>query len=432
MSTGIILAITFGAILASILIGYKTNINIGFIAMGFAYIIGTWVLGINSNTIISYWPVTITVQFISILGFYGYAFHNGTLNSLALHILYPFRKFPQILPFVITLVTLFLGAMAGQTAANGFMPLLTFTIAMQAGWHPALFALICCTSAVVGASVPFSQTGVLIAGALAETEYAANAELMTWKISMTSWLVLLLMVAVLYVILGAYKIKKVEMEKPAPYTPQQKKNLVIIAIVLFLLVIPSLCKYLLPGSFLAQLSGNINISLVYILGFLACAFFKLGDQRKVINNSIPWYFICMIAGVSILVAIATNSGASEFLGTFIGTNVPKALIGPFFVLMAGAFSFFAAFYLTFPIMFPLVFPICAATGLNPIMLLTACFFGSICTSISPFSNGGMIVLGQQHDEAIREKQFVWQIYLAIYAIIFCVLASLTGIMGILH
>ena len=415
--------VCFAAVIIALVLGNKTKVNAGFISLVFAYIIGVFILGMKGDALIAFWPTKIMVQMITILGFYGFANMNGTMRLLALKIIYPFRNKPAVMPFIILLATMVIGLVAGGAAVNGFMPTLAFSIAIAAGWDTGIFAAVCCLGAVVGSAWPMSQTGVMITGALEEAG-VANVEATGWTVGLLSWVMIIVFEIIVYFVFKGYKNKSVEMtEKPGKFNAEQKKTLIVIACVVALLVIPSIFNVLMPGSWLGKLSGKIHLSLLCGTGMVVCAFLKLGDIEEVIKKRIPWSMILTICGIYVLVSIMTNNGASKYLAELVSSNVPRILIIPLLTFFAGALSFFSSFFSTFPILFPLFPGIAAATGLSIPLMTLCCFFGSIATSISPFSNGGMNVLSQCPDPEVQKKQYFTQIYLAIGCLVYAIVCG---------
>lgn len=433
MSVGTILIISVAAIVLAILIGWKTKINIGMVCIAFAYILGTFILGQSGYAVIGYWPTSSAFQMISVLAFYGFAKSNGALELVTRKTLYAFRQRPQVLPFVIFFVILLLGAAAGPLSVNSFMPVLTFAIAQAAGWPPVMFSVVCCIGAVVGSSLPFSEIGGYMFNALVSAGYeTAVAESLTWKIGITAWVVCAIFFLILYFACKGYKGCAVEMEKTGKATPEQKKTLAVVGVVIGLMVIPSFLKVLMPGSVFAMFAGKMNLPLLCVAGFVVCALLKLGSSRDVITTKIPWDMIMMLSGISMLVGVASAAGATDYLGQLIGQNVPPMFIGTVFALLAAGLSFFIPFWNTFPIMIPLIPAIVEATGLNPVMLAACVLVGGITTSISPFSSGGAFIMAQCPDENLRQKLFVQHIVLSLGGTVLVCILSLTGILGIIR
>lgn len=424
MSVSTILFLTLAAIIISILVGYKRNINIGMIAIFFTYILGVFVLGKGAFAVIGWWPTSTFFQMAMVLAFYGFAKSNGALQVLTQHVLYPFRKKPTILPFIMYLVILVLGAVAGPLSVNSFMPVLSFSIAAQTGWNPVLFSIMCCIGAAIGSSVPFSEMGTYVIGGLTGAGYSPEqAESITWGVAACAWIVSILFILILYFITKANKAGEVQMDPPPKANPEQAKTLTIIGLVIFFMVVPSVLKVIFPGTAVAAFAGKMNLPFICATGFVLCALLKLGSTREVLSKKVPWDMIVMLCGISMLVAVATNSGAAAYLGGLIGENVPKLLIGPMLTLIAAGLSFFVPFFGTFPMLYPLLPPIVEHTGLSIVILAACIFIGGVSTSISPFSSGGAFIIAQCDDEQLKDKLFTQHIYYAIGSMIFCCILS---------
>jgi len=138
------------AIVASIGLGYLTNINIGFYALSFAYIIGAFLMGLKPVQIISLWPMQLFFIFFSVTFFYSFAAADGTLEKISLKVVYRCRNHPYLLPVALYLLGIVLSAMgAGLYAVLALLVPLSIMLADKSGMNPLLAAL----SAAFGASV---------------------------------------------------------------------------------------------------------------------------------------------------------------------------------------------------------------------------------------------------------------------------------------
>ena len=426
MSSGLMLALILVALFASIAIGYLTKKNIGYIAIAFAYILGVFVFKQSAGSILGLWPTGLFLTMVSIMAFYGYASANGTLQLLAEKVIYPFRKKVMLLPFVVFFVEIILASIAGNTAVTAFFPVLCFTIALTAGWDPVLFSTISCFASVLGGSLPWSQTGVLINGILEKAGMADMAGSYTLRNSIASIISFTIFIILVFIFTKGSKVKSIEMEQPKAFNPVQKKTLVVVAVVAVLVVVPSLFKILAPASGIGKMAGNFNLGLIAFTGAAVCALLNLGQEREIIRR-IPWGTFIMICGVYILVSLATAVGATDKLSEMIGLGLPNWLIAPIFALAAGIMSMFSSFQVVIAIMLPMVPSIVGITGANPVLYIVAIFAGSISASISPFSNGGMMTMSQCYDEVERDKLFNKQFIMAICAVLFITVLSLIGV-----
>ena len=78
------ISLTIGLALAvSIAIGRVRKINIGLVAIPFAYIIGAFFMHIKPSDVIDLWPSHIFFAILAISLFFGFAMANGTLAEIA-------------------------------------------------------------------------------------------------------------------------------------------------------------------------------------------------------------------------------------------------------------------------------------------------------------------------------------------------------------
>ncbi|MBQ5952022.1 MAG: hypothetical protein IJL66_07745 [Lachnospiraceae bacterium] len=430
MSPQLSLIIIVLALFVSIGIGWKTGKNIGYWSIAFAYVLGVFVFGLTTKEVLSAYPSGLLITLIAIMAFYNYANANGAMGLLARKILYPMRNSVRLLPIGCFLVGWGMSAIIGSSAVTAFYPVIIYTIALTAGWDPIIMTIASCFGNIAGASMPWSQTGAIMKGILKDMEWAENMELYVAKTAVLITIAMLAFFILAYIVTGSYKIKKVEMEKPEPFNAIQKKTLVVVAIVALFMIVPSIGKFMFPGTWLAKQAAKFDLGLVCYCGALLCGILNLGDEKAIIK-SIPMGTFIMIMGCATLVGLAQKIGATEFLGKFIATSVPKMLIGPLLVLICGVLSLFSSYTTVIAVMFPVLPAIAAASGLSPVYLLCCTLGGSLATSISPFSSGGMMNMSFCPDPVEREKLFGKQIKTAVIAMCFYVVLSLVQFFAIL-
>ena len=168
-----------------------------------------------------------------------------------------------------------------------------------------------------------------------------------------------------------------------------------------------------------------------IVGALLCAALKLGDEKKIIKNHIPWNTIVMVGGISMLMGVATVAGAVEFLSNWVSTSIPTFLVPGILVFIAGGMSFFSgAVTVVVPMLVPMVPSLSATTGLNPVLLISCILIGSCCTGLSPFSTGGSLLLSGVKDEQLRDKIFYKQFIATIVIWILVFIMAMVGVFNI--
>lgn len=127
------------------------------------------------------------------------------------------------------------------------------------------------------------------------------------------------------------------------------------------LVFPVL-SLLLPGNaLLGAVCGKIDVGLVAVCFAVAALLMNLAPQKEVIAR-VPWNTILMIAGAGILIAVAVKAGTIDALSTWIGSNVPVAMVPLAFSLVGAFMSFFSSTTgVVAPALFPLIPSLAAST-----------------------------------------------------------------------
>jgi len=433
MSTGTLLLFVLIAIALSIAVSAKFKMNLGVIGMLFAFIIGVFFLKMKVNSIIVLWPTKVVFQLMVITMFFSYAVKNGTLQMVAMNLLYKFRNVTWFIPFAMFLITVVLGALGGPPpVANAIMAVLCFAIAAQAGYHLLLIAIIACLGAIVGSCAPFGVCGSLIRGVLVSTKYADISSSLTIKCFIGLFITAFIVLIVGYFVFGAHKVKKVSLDKPEPATPVQKKNLIIIVIIVCLAVLPNLFNKIIPSPAMKTISGFLDIQVCCLIGVVLSFFLKLGDEKEILVKGIPWGTIVMVGGISMLMAIGTEAGAVQFLSSWVVSNVPAIMVGPILTILGGFLSFFSGGITTvFPMVSPMVEPIVGVLGLQPSALYTSVLVGGAITSISPFSTGGSLILANARNEKESKTLFYGQLVIAFFGMIVGAVLSIAGVFALI-
>lgn len=215
------------AIILAIALGYRTKINTGFFGIVFAYIIGTFYLGIKSGDIIKMWPISIFFVILAISLFYNFAMTNGTLEKLAQHMLYRTRKVPKLLPFAIFIAATILAALgAGFFAVMAFFTPITMLLCRKTGLSPLIGALAVNYGALCGNNFMISPGGVVFIGLMNQAGYEAVSYGFEFQIFLASFVVPIVVLSLLILFNTRKKgnADVVEISLPEAFNAVQKKH----------------------------------------------------------------------------------------------------------------------------------------------------------------------------------------------------------------
>ncbi|WP_297721984.1 SLC13 family permease [Intestinimonas sp.] len=435
MSASTVLILFLVAMVISIVVGNKFN-AIGLLSMTFAYIIGVFLIGMKASAVVATFPAKILFTIIGICWLFGYANENGTLRQITLILVYKFRKYPSILPWVFFFIAgLITMTGASPYAPNAVLMPIIISICLSTNMNPLFGSLMVNIGSYLGSQVPWGQGANIQRGVLEAGIHAGEIDSILWNGFITCALFALVSGVLTFVLYKGWRahVDNVDfITMPEPMNAAQKKTFALILILIVLMVIPSLMGVLGVAPMKA-LSSKLDISLVCITLAMVAALLNLADAKTVVNKHIPWNTLMMLAGVSMLVGVATEGGAVDLIGSWIGGNVPQAMIVPMFVLLAGFMSVFAAgASVVAPTLFALV-PALAASAptLNYHAVYAGIAIGANASAVSPFSGGGSLTLANIKQDEIREKMFLPLIIAAAVLVLVATVLGVTGLYGLL-
>ncbi len=396
-----------GAIVVSIVLGYRFKLNIGLFAIAFAYLIGCFGMGMSPKEVIATWPLKIFFIIFSVCLFYSFAIVNGTLEKLAEHLMYRCRNVPSLMPFAIFLAaTVISGLGAGYYTVLAFMAPITLLLCNRTGLSLIVGGMAVNYGALAGANFVSSQSGIIFRTLMTSSGVSDNQAFINALGIFASTLIVPVVVLAGLIVVGRRRGSAVasleHVERPGPLNREQKTTLTLTLIMMATVLLPPIASLLLPdNAAVAFVNAKVDIGLIASVFSVIALLLKLGDERQAIA-SLPWGTIIMICGVGMLISVAIKAGTIDLLGSWIGTNIPPALIPVAFGVAAALMSLFASTLgVVTPALFPLVLPIANTLAIDPMIIFIAIVVGAQATSISPFSSGGSLILGSCPDDRAR-------------------------------
>ena len=390
------------AIILAIALGYRTKINTGFFGIVFAYIIGTFYLGIKPGDIIKMWPISIFFVILAISLFYNFAMTNGTLEKLAQHMLYRTRKVPKLLPFAIFIAATILAALgAGFFAVMAFFTPITMLLCRKTGLSPLIGALAVNYGALCGNNFMISPGGVVFIGLMNQAGYEAVSYGFEFQIFLASFVVPIVVLSLLILFNTRKKgnADVVEISLPEAFNAVQKKTLaLVVSMIVVVLIFPILHIIFPQVGLIKTLDKAIDVGLVAVVFAVLALLMNLGDEKEVIKK-VPWGTLIMICGVGMLISVAIKAGTVKLIAGFVTDTIPAPVVPIVMAAIGGFMSFFSSTMgVVTPALFPLVPKLAEASGIDAAVLFSAIVIGAQATAISPFSSGGSLVLSTVSEE----------------------------------
>lgn len=391
----------------SIGLGEKFNVNTGFLAAVFAYLIGCFVLGMKTSEVLATWPTKLMMVIFAIGLFFNFAVCNGTLNKIAGPILYRFRNQQVILPLVLYFVTALVSGMgAAFFTSVAVMGAIAMALCNESKMNRMIAAMSVTFGALSGANFMVSAHGVLFNGLLSETEVAAQAAEITQDIFIVSFIYPIIVIAAMIIFdRKNADASALNIEKPEPFTHKQKVNLVLIILMMAIALIFPILGQFIDNEQVDYLASHVDVSFLALIFAVIAYFLKLAPDPKEVMAKVPWDTIWLVGGVGMLIDVAVEAGAIDMLASLI-TMIPAPLVAVCVCVIAGIMSIFSSTLgVVAPLMFPMIAGICAASGLSAPLIGVSIIIGSQSTSVAPFSTGGALILGSSDLEGEEQNKF---------------------------
>lgn len=396
------------AIVLSIFLGEKFDINTGLIALAFAYLIGCFVLGMSTKELLATWPTQLFLVIFAVSLFFNFAVVNGTLNKMADLLLYRFRKFSAFLPLILYFITaLVSGLGAGFFTSVAIMGAMAMALCKSSNMNRLHASISVSLGALSGANFMPSAHGVLFNSLLLETPLADQAGLLTKDIFVVSFIYPIIVMLILIFTSRKSGVKtEINTQKPESFTAKQKLNLgLILLLMILVLFIPALKNLFSGVEWIAYVSDRIDISLLAIVFSIIAYFCKLTDTPNKVLEKVPWNTIWLVCGVGMLIDVAVEAGTIDLLASMIN-KIPTPLVPAAVCIIAGIMSIFSSTLgVVAPLMFPMISGITAASGFSPSLIAVAIIIGAQSTAVAPFSTGGSLILGSSGLADEEQKDF---------------------------
>lgn len=307
------------AIAVSVFIGYKTGYNTGFFAIIFAYLIGSFVLGMRPRDVISGWPISTMFVIMATSLFYNFATANGTLEIAARNLLYAFRKMPKLIPLALYFAAAIIAALgAGFFTVLAFMAPIAMLICDESKTDKLLGAVAVNCGALSGANFMTSGSGVIFRGVMTDAGYANEAfNYSTWIfVASVIFSILFIVGLMIFTSRKSTQTEALHIEKAPEMNEKQKQTMTLIVSMVVLVLIFPILNIILPNSeIISYINARIDIGLIAII-FAVIALFPLVPAIAQ-STGLPAvaFFVAIVVGAQSSAISPFSSGGSLILGS---------------------------------------------------------------------------------------------------------------------
>ena len=373
MNMAVISLIVLAVVVA---IGFIKKINIGFAAVGAAYVLGT-AGGMSSKEVIAGFNSSLFVTMVGVTFLFGVASVNGTLDLFSKKVVALVGKRTYMIPVLMFFLSAFISAIGpGHIATGILMTTFAMYLAFEMDINPFATALYAKLGANAGCASPLAITGVLaknLSEPLGYGGFALHLFLSTLLSGFVSTLIL-------YIACIGFKVtadNPMKWSDIPKFNKQQGITMAAIAIVVICCI-----------GFQLD-TGLFAFAAATILVLLGCV-----EEKKAIKG-IPWGTLILIVGVGLLVNVITELGGITLISDFLTSFMNERTATPIMAASSGILSWVSSTTgVVMPTMYPIAAEIAETLGgsVNYVELISAITATSFAAAISPLSTGGAIIM----------------------------------------
>ena len=398
------------ALLIAIVLSIATRINVGILAIAFAWLVGVYVDGQAPAAVIKGFPAPLFITLAGVTLLFAVAEVNGTLEKLAHRAALLARGDARMLPILFFITAGLVSSVGpGAISSVALVVPLAMAIGARAKVPHFLTALMVANGANAGNLSPFSSVGV-IANTTMDKAGLGGHEGKVWFANFAAHALVAL---VAYFLLGGHKLKG-NVDSTASVAPPE----------------PGLTgsQTLTVGIILAWILGVIVFKLD--LGLSAFAAVGLLVALRTVEDTtaikrMPWTVIVMVCGVTVLIGVLEATGGMDLFSSLLARIASPGTVNGAIAFVTGAISTYSS---TSGVVLPAFLPTVPGLveklgGGDPLAIALSINVGSSLVDVSPLSTLGALCLAAlpvgEPAPVLFRQLFIWGLSMAVVGAILC-------------
>jgi Na+/H+ antiporter NhaD/arsenite permease-like protein len=398
------------ALLVALALSMSSRINVGWLALAFAWLIGVYQAGMRPEAVMAGFPVTLFLTLSGVTLLFSIAEANGTLEGLAHRSIRLARGNARVIPVFFFIVACALCSVGpGAISTVALLAPLAMAVGQRVGLPPFLTALMVANGANAGNLSPFSSVGIIANGAMAKSGIVGH-ESRVWFANFAAH-VLVATVAYLWLSRKAVPFRT---DAPAattgridPLAPHQRLTLVVVA-----------------AWILGVVALNLSLGLSAFAASAILLVAQAADDGAAVRG-IPWGIIMMVCGVSVLIAVLEKTGGMDLFTSLLARLASPRSINGVIAFVTGAISTYSS---TSGVVLPAFLPTIPSLverlgGGDPLAIALSINVGSSIVDISPLSTIGALAVAAVADEQQSRDLFrqlmIWGLSMTIVGAVLC-------------
>ena len=406
-------AISLTALFLTVFLSCVTELNVGVLAIGMAWIIGVYFGGIPIADIVAGFPAQLFLTLVGVTLLFAQAQLNGTLDKIAHKAVGLCRGNAGLVPVMFFFVAAALASMGpGNIASAALMAPVAMAVGGRAQVPAFLMAIMVGNGANAGSLSPFAPTGIIVNGLMAKIGMPG----LEWQVYGTNLLAHAGVAFTGYAIFGGLRLFASRNGTTAVDIGKQPESLdrtnwITIAVI----------AILLGGAIFFRI--NVGLAAFVAAGFLGLI--RAADHKESLRK-VPWHVIVMVTGVTVLIAVLEKTQGLALFTALLSRIATKETVTGLVAFLTGLVSVYSS---TSGVVLPAFLPTVPGLGQNlgadPVSIALSMNVGSHLVDVSPLSTIGALCIAAAPVEAETRKLFnqmlAWGLSMTVIGAVLCLL-----------
>jgi len=398
-------SLSVAALLLAIAISCTSRINVGLLAIPFAWGVGLYA-GYSADSVLAGFPSGLFVMLAGVTTLFALAEANGTIGILARRLLSLARGRYTLVPILIFLIACAISTVGpGAIVSVALVAPVGMALSTRAGIPPFLTALMIANGANAGNLSPLSAVGIIANTRMASVGLAGHE----WKVWAANFLAHSLVGAAAYLLL---------IGRATPHDAQTAIQQDRLTRSQWMTVAA------IAGWIVGVVGFKLHIGLSAFAAAAAVIIASASDDTAAIKR-MPWGAIVMVCGVTMLVAMVEKTGGMDVFTALLAKLARPHTVNGVIALVTGLISTYSS---TSAVVLPTFLPtvprlVQQIGGGDPLAVALSINVGASIVDVSPLSTlGALCVAAVDDPDAARDlfrKLMIWGFSMALVGALIC-------------
>ncbi len=396
-------ATSLAALAIAIVLSCTSRINVGVLAVAFAWVIGVYHAGMKADAVMAGFPVTLFVMLTGVTLLFAMAETNGTLARVTLRAIRLTGGSSRALPFMFFALAFLISAVGpGAISSVALLAPIAMSLGVQAGVPRLLTALMVANGANAGNLSPVSAVGVIANTKMTDAGLGGNESL----VFAANFGAHIIVGALAYFLFRAQTGEMRDVAAGQGNSPARLERAPV-------------ATRMVSGAWIAAVVFlKVNVGLGAFGAAALLATLRFADESVSIKE-MPWGVIVMVCGISVLIGVLEKSGGMDlFTSALAALATPESVNGTIAFITGLISTWSSTSGVVLPAFLPTVPALVAKIGGgDPLAVALSINVGSALVDVSPLSTLGALCIAAVSDVTESLKLFkqlmIWGLSMAV-------------------